>query len=223
MRFVSLCAAAAVLLAAGTASAQYVERWDSTHREEHNWVWDSASLGVWQPMAWAPTGGPDNSGHVATDIGDLAGDFFIPGDSFPAWIMADAGGGQEIDLAGQSVRIDLKLDAGSTLGGGTIHFYVQKAGTYYYHLTPLAPGAETWTTASLAVGGDTDWADLFVPDPSVLPSDLFDDPDEYGFILLRDGDEPAGRLRFDNFAVPEPVTLALLALGAAGLLGRRLR
>lgn len=217
---VSVVFVAAIFAAGvGSARAQYNETWDDPGDQQNGWLWDSDSQGVYSPMVWSPNGGVGDSGHVATDIGDLRVDIFGLDESYANWL--EPGPGQAVNLFHKTVMIDLKLDAGSNMDGASVHFYAMRASNYFYHLQPLAPGVDAWATAVLPIGdGAGPWAVLSA-DPSASPVDVLGNPDEYGFILLPMGSSTSGTLRFDNFVSPEPTSLVLLGVGGLVMLRRR--
>lgn len=52
-------------------------------------------------------------------------------------------------------------------------------------------------------------------------SDLFVNPQQWGFAVVRAAGQPTGDLGLDNFGVPVPAPLALLTAGLLALAGLR--
>jgi hypothetical protein len=216
-----------IVACAGTSAWAYQETWDDPGAANHNWVTDYDEKQVWHPMFHDTTGGV-SGGHVWTDLDDLLGDVFPGGanESSPAWLQ-NPEPDQSVDFTGQAIRVATKLDPGSSLGG-TLHFYIgtwSNGGHFFYHAQPIVPGADGWLETVMPVGeagDDSAWADLYVVNEDLQADDIFDQPEEYGFMILVDNGLPTGTLRFDNFeVVPEPAGLALLAAGCVMLTRRR--
>lgn len=222
-----LCAVVVLTMGVGAARG-YVEPWDDGGQANHNWKTDYDQKGPWFGMFHETTGGV-SGGHVWTDLDDLMRDVFPAGPAVeysPAWLQGPDSG-QVVDFTDKTLRVATKLAAGSSLNG-SLHFYLgtwSNGGHFFYHQQAIVPGAEAWETTVMAVGGagdDSAWADLRVEDESLQAYDLFDDYEEYGFILLEDTGTPTGVLRFDDFeVVPEPATLAVLGMGGLVALRRR--
>lgn len=89
-------------------------------------------------------------------------------------------------------------------------------GNWQQEWKPAAPTAGQWNTITLTENVGTSYRD-----GSFNPSSV--DQVWFGFRMTANA-QSAGTIYFDNFVlVPEPVTLAMLAIGAAGMLRRRRR
>lgn len=227
MKRTILLAAGLVVSIAMTTQA-YVETWDDAGLANHNWVTDYDTKGIWHPMFHETAGGL-SGGHVWTDLDDLLTDVFPGGgsESSPAWVYGPAPE-QDVDLTGRTVRVATRLDLAGDLAG-SLHFYIgtwSNGGHFFYHSQPIVPGDGAWQETVMPVGGagdDSQWADLYVVNEDLQADDIFDQPAEYGFIILLQGAAgPTGTLGFDDFQiVPEPTSISLLGLVGLALRRRR--
>jgi hypothetical protein len=225
----SVCA---LLLATG-AQAAYQETWNDPSATENYWQTDFSTGGTYWAN-WQADGGIGDTGHIYVEIDELA---LYPdyGDaSFPAWLYPQTADQQGVDFAGQTVRISTLASSGFDLDG-TLHLYL---GTwfpgspedeyYFYHDTPIGVSSAGWQETLLDVGTDgSGWSVLYRTDAALDVTDVWSmgtyDNWQYGFAIIPDTAAPAptGTLRLDNFIVPEPATLALMALAGVAVLRRR--
>lgn len=216
-----------------TAAAQagYVETWNSdTARENGWWYYDAADTGHDGDvaLAWLDVGGvpPAPSGQVHVDAGDATA--WAPTGAGNYYLAYTYGATHAIDLTlDPQVWIALKDGGGLDLKGGTLRFWIgdyddpDGAGgappilSFYSFDQALVYGDTDWVVNSIDVRTG-DW--LAINGLNAKPaSALLSNPGQWGFGLFGAGDDPSGTLALDNFNVPAPAPLALVALGIAGL------
>ena len=226
LRIVVTCVAAGLL--AAPVVAGYEEHWDAG--DSRNWqYWALAGTPPTEqglPM-WVSLGGGHIGGYVRTPMDVLAPEH-ADNALWPAFTVEwDRDASQNLDLnVDPIVQISMKALPRADLQGATLGFFIGYWSTdddwaFYRHDTPVAVG-DDWvrTTIDVRTGG---WLPIAKGTaPTQGPSDIYDNPQQYGFVLVDWAAQPTGQLGFDEFAnIPEPATVAVLALGATALLSRR--
>jgi formylglycine-generating enzyme required for sulfatase activity len=196
--------------------AGYVENWNSASLANHNWLYQysyyAASL---VPADWRASGGVAGSGYVSTSFAD-------PWMSSYWAAQVDDGEqpveeGQRVDFSGKTVRVAVGNADGTFLDNGCkVYFFIgeyyrttPRKWRFFYNTAPVYVNPTGWTVYSdVATGSDDNWVLLTAQGmPAGRASDLFNRPQQYGFVLFGGSGAPQGNLGFDNFAViPESGT-----------------
>ncbi len=232
---------AVFLLSASLMTAQaevFVEDWDDPSNENHDWkYWVAGSNtdtrpavdGQNQDMNWSATGGVSDSGYV-----------WSPGSEwFPTWdrlwpaYMAPPDPVAAINLAGQTLSISVN-DFGTVAALPTqlevpLHLFigewnVNSTGSeddeyvFFQHNATITVGNDEWAHTSFEVGDDGNWSDILRSDGNTkTPSDLYADPQQWGFVIDLASVPSSIRLGFDGLgAVPEPSGFVLMSLALIG-------
>jgi hypothetical protein len=240
MTSIHACAGAALgalsaLTLATAVQAAYVETWNADPPRENHWfyfdVTDPTNHGD-VALRWSPTGGagPAPSGYVTADASDATswtptgvGNYFLAY-AYDSW--------HSIDLATDPlVYIALRDGGGLDLKGGVLRFWIGEYNddgpggkdttlSFYFYDRVLSYGTAEWVVGSIDTSGGS-WVQ-FANQGGRPVASLLKQPQQWGFGLFGASADPAGTLALDNFGVPLPAPLPLVALGLAGLgLARR--
>ena len=199
------------------AATVYQEEWNAAGSGAHFWnYWTTTDV----TMAWHASGGRADSGYVSAPLAACSN--WLGNSHWPAYTFTDRDPTQNIDLvAGSVVSVFARMTDPDALNGGTLHFFVgewlsESNYVFYRRNATVAVGTNDWNAFSVFVAGaDADWTLVDQVGNTKNPTDLYSNPQQYGFVVSGSSSQPSGDLAFDSFAVvPEPGSLALAAGGA---------
>lgn len=222
-------------LAAGETHATGIEDWNAAAAGNHNWkYWNDSVSPSDIDAPWVATGGANDSGHLAVDLGALS----LWGSNptyWPAYTAASMrGADQDIDLVlNPYLTVNLMGGRDVDLQGGRLYFFVGEwndsgSEAFYRNTTPLTimPSGD-WGLANVAWAGDvSQWALISATGEASSLEELFQAPQQYGLVLWGSQGQPTGTLHVDDFGaiptatIPEPSGFALLGLGTLWLMLR---
>jgi hypothetical protein len=212
---IGLVVAGLARIAAG--AAVYEEEWNASGNGAHRWnYWTTGDVA----MAWQATGGRADSGHVSAPLAACSN--WLNDSRWPAYTFADRDATQNIDLvSGSALSVYARMADPATLNGGSLHFFIgewlsQSNYVFYQHNAVVTVATNDWSVrSSWTAGTDLDWTLVDRAGSTKNPTDLYANPQQYGFVIRGSAGQPTGSLGLDSFAViPEPATLALAAGGA---------
>ncbi len=195
------------LLSSSLATAQaevFVEDWDDAAAQHHDWqYWVAGSNtgtrptvdGQNQDMNWSATGGVSDSGYVWSPGGEWLETW---GRLWPAY-MAPPDPVASVNLANQTLSINVN-DFGAVAALPTqitlpLHLFIGEliangSGladdeyVFFQHSATITVGNDEWAHTSLAIGEDGNWSDIFRSTGNTkTPSDLYADPQQWGFVI----------------------------------------
>jgi len=90
---------------------------------------------------------------------------------------------------------------------------------FFQHNATITVGDNVWARTEFDIGGDDNWSVILAnPGNTTTPSDLYIDPQQWGFVLDHDFLPEGVQLGFDQLeVVPEPSGLVLMSLAMLGL------
>ena len=195
------------LVLTGSAMAAYVETFDS---DNAGWNYGyNNNFSTVLPATWVSSGG-NPGGYISGSIANL----------YAVWVYptpAPFG-----DMTGLTITIDTKI-TGET-SSGNAQFYVGRGGAYFIDGLWSISADTAWTThqSVLDSANFSKWTG--VDSGAYTLAEVLSAPDDIGIFFGGGLASGTGTLGVDNFGtVPEPATMALLALGGVGLLARRRR
>lgn len=205
-------AVAAACLAACTARAAYIEEWDDPGLTNHNWLaWctDGFSWTGGAYLVFSQFGGVGNSGYVRID--DMATLSEWDGVYWPAYTEEGPATNrmraytQDLDLNMDSlIRVYGRRDVASDLKSGEVCFFIGRweAATnqaFYYYNQPVTVNTNDWDVRTVIDIAPGDWMAI-TNVGSMTPESLYDNPQQYGFVIIGATGQPSGALRFDEFS-----------------------
>ncbi len=248
--FSRACLLAFVFVTALPVSARgdvFAEDWDNSTNRNHDWqYWVVGAntgtrpgvLGQNKDMIWSATGGVSDSGYVKSPGMEW---FELWDRLWPAY-MAPPDRVDDVSLASQFVSVSVH-DFGTVALLPTpielpLHLFVGEwiengAGleddtyVFFQHNAAITVGNNKWAQTTFAVGDDSNWTEIISsPGNTKVPSDLYTNPQQWGFVLNTPSVPDSIVLGFDRLrTVPEPSGFVLLALAmvASGWYGWRRR
>lgn len=171
-----------------------------------------------------------NSGRITTDLSDTRDVYSGYWRFYLLETNRDAG--QELNFANHTVsaRFNSHGDP-DPFNGGQIYFFIgewldSSHYSFYRYNTSFVfnvdEGGRTNATTIYISGSESEWT-LFAGQNAVSVTNLFDNPQQYGFVILGQSGQPTNRISMDDFAavIPEPATISLLGVAVGlGLLSR---
>ncbi|MBP7830395.1 MAG: PEP-CTERM sorting domain-containing protein [Kiritimatiellae bacterium] len=216
------------LTGAEAAVTNYVDNFNDTDAREHNWMYWGVPTGGGPTQdyaaVWMANGGVGNSSRLTLDLQDARE---VYSSYWPQYLVDDyRDADQELDFRNHSVSaIFNSHNVVDVFNGGTLHFFIgewqdSEHYSFYYHDTAFTvnvPQGDWSQFTTIDIGtGDEDWTLLAGSNP-VTATNLFDNPQQYGFVIVGAGSQPTFNLSMDDFSaiqtIPEPGVLALLGAG----------
>lgn len=195
--------------------ADYIEEWNRESAGNHHWdYWTTSNIS----MGWRATGGEQDSGYVSAPLGACSNWLTA---YWPAYLEMDKAPEQELVLTpNSSLSVTLNDLNSAILNGGAARLFIGEwidgsNWVFFSHNTALTVNHTNWLTPSqLLMGGNDSWSVISQTGNVKNATDLYNHPQQYGFVVLGGNSQPIGELGFDSFQlIPEPQTLALLSVG----------
>ncbi|HOW97874.1 MAG TPA: PEP-CTERM sorting domain-containing protein [Kiritimatiellia bacterium] len=230
------------LSAAEAAVTNYVETFNDTGDQEHHWMyWGQPTGGgevADQSVVWMANGGAGGTPRVTVDMENL--DYNANGYWLHYLNSPDVGGtrttDQELNFNDHIVTAAFNShNIADPFNGGSVFFFLgqyidggNSAWYYFNQAFTVNVTQDDWSQAtSIGItGAESEWT-LLSGNASISVTNLFNNPQQYGFVIVGAGSQPTYNLSMDNFSaaqvIPEPGVLALLGAGLALLHLKRAR
>ncbi|MBK7728743.1 MAG: hypothetical protein IPJ33_09700 [Gammaproteobacteria bacterium] len=199
---VTLAGVTAIVLAAGSAQAAYVETFDA---DNASWLYGYGTnfASPQNNATWIGSGG-NSDGHISGDASNL----------YAIWTYTTAPYG---DMTGLTMTIDTKVTGTPT---GNAQFYIGRGGSYFVDGTWAIGSDTSWTTHSTAMTATefTFWTQSINNTFSL--AQVLAAPDDIGIFFGGVVTGGSGQVSVDNFgvsAVPLPGAALLFGSVLAGL------
>lgn len=214
------------------AVTNYVDNFNDTGAEEHNWTYWGEPTGGGPiqdyEVVWMANGGESWSARVTIDMENLRESVSA---YWPLYLNSPDVGGlrdpdQELDFNNHTVSaIFNSHNISDPFNGGSLYFFLgqyidggDSAWYYFDEAFVVNQAQDDWSQAtSIDITDDeSDWT-LLGGSASVPVTNLYNNPQQYGFVIVGAGSQPTYNLSMDNFSaiqtIPEPGVFALLAAG----------
>ena len=239
------CAAVCLLAATGLARGavtNYVENFNDTGDRENHWAYWGQPTGGGEvtdhAVVWMANGGVGWTPRVTVDMENL--DYTVNG-YWPYYLNSPDVGGtrtadQELNFDDHTVSAAFNShNIADPFNGGSVFFflgqYIDGGNSAWYTFNQsfaVNVTQDDWSQAtSIDITGDESQWTLLGGNASISVTNLFNNPQQYGFVIVGAGSQPTYNLSMDNFSatqtIPEPGVLALLGTGLALLYLKRAR
>jgi hypothetical protein len=197
----------------------YVETWDAGPGDWQYWVEDETVPvrgGKNHPVDWSSTGGYDNSGYISTPLDEL----FVTFDAFWPAYMAPPDPVDPVDLNDKTVRVRVSDFGTSGLPDDSLRLFIGEWDVndnyvFYAHNTPIPIGDDWDTLTMFDIGDDSNWTLIEDGGLGKDPSDLYVNPQQWGFTLLGLVDpapvpQLTGTLAFDELRITDEIIATTL-------------